>query len=109
MEPLIILSLIVLNAVLAKIRMEVRVLECIAGTVVEDSGATPFLVIFDICRMGLLTKTLIYILLSVADLHPLCHIYCKTASASSDIDWTKSVHEIDLQLYRKYGSIKNVG
>ena len=50
--------------------MEVRVLECIAGTVVEDSGATPFLVIFDICRMGLLTKTLIYILLSVADLRP---------------------------------------
>ena len=22
---------------------------------------------------------------------------------SSDIDWSKSVHEIDLQLYRKYG------
>ena len=24
-------------------------------------------------------------------------------SEKSDIDWTKSVHEIDLQLYRKYG------
>jgi hypothetical protein len=24
-------------------------------------------------------------------------------SASSDIDWSKSIHEIDLQLYRKYG------
>ena len=24
-------------------------------------------------------------------------------TSSSDIDWTKSVHEIDLQLYRKYG------
>lgn len=24
-------------------------------------------------------------------------------TASSDIDWTKSVHDIDLQLYRKYG------
>ncbi|MCI6093454.1 Eco57I restriction-modification methylase domain-containing protein [bacterium] len=24
-------------------------------------------------------------------------------TASSDIDWTKSIHEIDLQLYRKYG------
>ena len=23
--------------------------------------------------------------------------------ANSDIDWSKSVHEIDLQLYRKYG------
>ena len=22
---------------------------------------------------------------------------------SSDIDWSKSIHEIDLQLYRKYG------
>lgn len=27
-------------------------------------------------------------------------------TASSDIDWTKSVHEIDLQLYRKYGLSK---
>lgn len=24
-------------------------------------------------------------------------------TSSSDIDWTKSVHEIDLQLYNKYG------
>jgi hypothetical protein len=24
-------------------------------------------------------------------------------TASSDIDWSKSVHDIDLQLYRKYG------
>ena len=24
-------------------------------------------------------------------------------TSSSDIDWSKSVHEIDLQLYRKYG------
>lgn len=24
-------------------------------------------------------------------------------SISSDIDWSKSVHEIDLQIYRKYG------
>ena len=24
-------------------------------------------------------------------------------SSHSDIDWTKSVHEIDLQLYQKYG------
>ena len=24
-------------------------------------------------------------------------------TSSSDIDWTKSVHEIDLQLYDKYG------
>ena len=24
-------------------------------------------------------------------------------TTSSDIDWTKSVHEIDLQLYKKYG------
>ena len=22
---------------------------------------------------------------------------------ASDIDWSKSIHEIDLQLYRKYG------
>ena len=27
-------------------------------------------------------------------------------TASSDIDWTKSVHDIDLQLYRKYGLSK---
>ena len=26
---------------------------------------------------------------------------------SSDIDWSKSVHEIDLQLYRKYGLDEN--
>ena len=24
-------------------------------------------------------------------------------SSTSDIDWSKSVHEIDLQLYQKYG------
>ena len=24
-------------------------------------------------------------------------------TSSSDIDWSKSIHEIDLQLYRKYG------
>lgn len=24
-------------------------------------------------------------------------------TTSSDIDWSKSIHEIDLQLYRKYG------
>lgn len=24
-------------------------------------------------------------------------------TASSDIDWSQSVHEIDLQLYKKYG------
>ncbi|GJG36317.1 hypothetical protein [Prevotella lacticifex] len=24
-------------------------------------------------------------------------------TSSSDIDWTKSVHDIDLQLYDKYG------
>ena len=24
-------------------------------------------------------------------------------TSHSDIDWTKSVHEIDLQLYKKYG------
>lgn len=24
-------------------------------------------------------------------------------TASSDIDWSQSIHEIDLQLYRKYG------
>ena len=24
-------------------------------------------------------------------------------TSASDIDWSKSVHEIDLQLYRKYG------
>ena len=27
----------------------------------------------------------------------------KDFTTSSDIDWTKSIHEIDLQLYRKYG------
>ena len=27
-------------------------------------------------------------------------------TSSSDIDWTKSVHEIDLQLYDKYGLTK---
>jgi len=26
-----------------------------------------------------------------------------SSQSSSDIDWTKSVHEIDLQLYDKYG------
>ena len=26
---------------------------------------------------------------------------------SSDIDWSKSIHEIDLQLYRKYGLDEN--
>ena len=26
---------------------------------------------------------------------------------NSDIDWSKSVHEIDLQLYRKYGLSKD--
>lgn len=26
---------------------------------------------------------------------------------NSDIDWSKSVHEIDLQLYRKYGLDEN--
>ena len=24
-------------------------------------------------------------------------------TSNSDIDWSKSIHEIDLQLYRKYG------
>lgn len=24
-------------------------------------------------------------------------------TSSSDIDWSKSIHEIDLQLYKKYG------
>lgn len=24
-------------------------------------------------------------------------------TSASDIDWSKSIHEIDLQLYRKYG------
>lgn len=24
-------------------------------------------------------------------------------TANSDIDWSKSIHEIDLQLYKKYG------
>lgn len=28
-------------------------------------------------------------------------------TSSSDIDWSKSVHEIDLQLYRKYGLDEN--
>jgi type II restriction enzyme len=28
-------------------------------------------------------------------------------TASSDIDWSKSIHEIDLQLYRKYGLDEN--
>lgn len=28
-------------------------------------------------------------------------------TASSDIDWTKSIHDIDLQLYRKYGLSKD--
>ena len=27
-------------------------------------------------------------------------------TSKSDIDWTKSVHEIDLQLYKKYGLSK---
>ena len=28
-------------------------------------------------------------------------------TSSSDIDWSKSIHEIDLQLYRKYGLKEN--
>ena len=28
-------------------------------------------------------------------------------TSKSDIDWTKSVHEIDLQLYKKYGLSKD--
>ena len=28
-------------------------------------------------------------------------------TTSSDIDWSKSIHEIDLQLYRKYGLDEN--
>ena len=28
-------------------------------------------------------------------------------TSSSDIDWTKSIHEIDLQLYKKYGLSKD--
>lgn len=28
-------------------------------------------------------------------------------STESDIDWSKSIHEIDLQLYKKYGLSKD--
>ena len=31
-----------------------------------------------------------------------CNIPLQNFTSSSDIDWTKSVHEIDLQLYKKY-------
>ena len=30
-------------------------------------------------------------------------IPCQDFTENSDIDWSKSVHEIDLQLYKKYG------
>ncbi len=31
------------------------------------------------------------------------HVPLQDFTASSDIDWSKSIHDIDLQLYRKYG------
>ena len=30
-------------------------------------------------------------------------IPCQEFSENSDIDWSKSIHEIDLLLYKKYG------
>ena len=31
------------------------------------------------------------------------YVPIQTFGFSSDIDWSKSIHEIDLQLYKKYG------
>ena len=31
------------------------------------------------------------------------HVPLQDFTSSSDIDWSKSIHEIDLQLYDKYG------
>ena len=35
--------------------------------------------------------------------HTWKYVPLQNFTPNSDIDWTKSIHEIDLQLYRKYG------
>lgn len=60
------------------------------------------------CRNYIKTKfarTLLYVKKVTQD-NPISTWECipiQNFTSSSDIDWTKSVHEIDLQLYRKYG------
>lgn len=50
-------------------------------------------------------RTLLYVLKVTQDNLPAVWRYVpkQNFSNSSDIDWSKSIHEIDLQLYRKYG------
>ena len=60
------------------------------------------------CRTYILTKfarTLLSVLKVTQHLTPgkWKYVPLQDFTASSDIDWSKSVHEIDLQLYRKYG------
>lgn len=51
------------------------------------------------------TRAMIGILKTTQHLTPVVWKYVplQDFTSSSDIDWTKSIHEIDLQLYRKYG------
>lgn len=50
-------------------------------------------------------RTLIGVLKVTQEINPAKFKYVplQDFTSSSDIDWTKSVHEIDLQLYKKYG------
>ena len=50
-------------------------------------------------------RTLVSILKTTQDITPdkWKYVPLQDFTPSSDIDWSKSIHEIDLQLYRKYG------
>lgn len=54
-------------------------------------------------------RSLLYVMKVTQDNLPgvWCCIPKQNFTNSSDIDWSKSVHEIDLQLYRKYGLDEN--
>ena len=54
-------------------------------------------------------RALLGILKTTPDLTPekFQYVPLQDFTTSSDIDWSKSIHEIDLQLYRKYGLDEN--
>lgn len=54
-------------------------------------------------------RALLSILKTTPDLTPekFQYVPLQDFTTSSDIDWSKSIHEIDLQLYRKYGLDEN--
>ena len=68
MEPFVLG--VVLNVQLAQIAVKISVGKCITGAVLECSIAAPFFFVFHIGSMGLLTQTLVYVLLGVADFRP---------------------------------------